>query len=396
MPQLQPTPLPPDNVGAFMRGERAVFEPTGRGPLDGLNCAVKDNIDLAGLPTGYGNPKWQSTHDVPAQHAFAVQRVLEAGARVVGKTLSDELAFSLAGNNYHYGSPVNMAAPDRLTGGSSCGSAAAVAANLCDLALGTDTGGSVRAPASFCGIYGFRPTHDAVPARGVCHLAPSFDTVGWLSRDARILEAAGSVLLPEDSRTLKPGEYVSFDSAWDMLAGDAQQGLPGLLARLPEKRGSLELDMATLDRWFEAFRIIQFHEAWAELGAWLLAAQPTLGPDVKARLVAASKIGPDELSAARTVRRDVRSRFDALLCDGAVLAMPTVPGPAPLRLSDAAAIDFHRRAAMRLLCIASLAGLPQVSMPALTASGAPLGVSFVGARGTDRQLLGLATAFTHP
>jgi len=184
--------------------------------LDGLTCGVKDVFDIAGATTGFGNPVWARTHPPATAHAWAVERLLSRGARVVGKTISDELAFSLSGVNHHYGAPLNSAAPDRLTGGSSCGSAAAVAAGLCDFALGTDTAGSIRAPASFCGLFGFRPTHGVVSTTGVCALAPSFDVVGWCARKPGILERVGAVLLPPDQLGLE-SSVIHWDlEAWSI------------------------------------------------------------------------------------------------------------------------------------------------------------------------------------
>ena len=151
--------------------------------------------------TGCGNPDWLASHAPAAKHAAAVQTLLDAGAHMIGKTITDELAFSLNGQNFHYGTPRNAVTPDRVPGGSSCGSASAVAHGIVDLALGSDTGGSVRIPACLNGIFGIRPTHDAVDSTGVMPLARSFDTVGWFARDARTLTRAGDVLLPADLRT---------------------------------------------------------------------------------------------------------------------------------------------------------------------------------------------------
>ena len=131
--------------------------------------------------------------------------LLDAGARIVGKTHTDEMTYSLNGENAHYGTPVNVNAPGRIPGGSSSGSAAAVAAGLVDFALGSDTGGSVRAPASFCGIYGLRPTHGRISLEGACALAASFDTVGWFARDPALLERVGRVLLRDDAPASPPG-----------------------------------------------------------------------------------------------------------------------------------------------------------------------------------------------
>ncbi len=183
---MRTNPREPDVFGAFVARPPCGRDPTGRGPLSGLTFAVKDFIDVAGCRTGGGNPDWLAGHPVAARSAAVVETLLGAGARLVGKTNMDELAFSLEGANAHYGTPVNPVCPDRLPGGSSSGSAVAVAAGLVDFALGTDTGGSVRVPASFTGIFGFRPTHGRVSTVGVAPFSPSYDTIGWLARDAAL------------------------------------------------------------------------------------------------------------------------------------------------------------------------------------------------------------------
>ncbi|HEX6004321.1 MAG TPA: amidase family protein, partial [Burkholderiales bacterium] len=208
-----------DQVGAFCRHTHVALKGSGSGPLAGLTFGVKDIYDIAGHRTGFGSPDWFATHAAAARTAPTVQRILNAGADMVGKTHTDELTYSLNGENPHYGTPVNVNAPGRIPGGSSSGSAAAVAAGLCDFALGSDTGGSVRAPASYCGIYGIRPTHGRVSLEGACPLAPSFDTAGWFARDATLLERVGQVLLGE-ARAQAPGRLLLARDAFE-LAGDA-------------------------------------------------------------------------------------------------------------------------------------------------------------------------------
>ena len=166
-----------------MPGPRIHIEGRPGGPLSGLTFAAKDLFDVAGHPTGGGNPDWARSNPVPTRHAWAVQQLLDAGATLIGKTITDEVSLGIVGENAFYGTPVNRRAPGRVPGGSSSGSAAAVAAGFCDTALGTDTGGSVRVPASFCGLYGIRPTHGRIDVSGMMPQAPSSDTTGWLARD---------------------------------------------------------------------------------------------------------------------------------------------------------------------------------------------------------------------
>ena len=197
------------------------------GPLAGLAFAAKDLFDVAGHPTGAGNPDWERTHPVPTRHAWAVQRLLDQGATLIGKTVTDELSLGILGENAFYGTPVNSCAPDRVAGGSSSGSAAAVAAGLCDTALGTDTGGSVRVPASFCGVYGIRPTHGRLPLAGMMPQAPSSDTTGWFARDAPTFARVSGVMLGESIAAARPSQLIvavdafGLDAVLDQLFSEA-------------------------------------------------------------------------------------------------------------------------------------------------------------------------------
>src|SRR5437870_2254931 len=179
--------------GAFV--EKFALPATKSGPLDGLRFAVKDLIDVAGHRTGCGNPTWLATHPPASVSAVCVEQLLAAGAQCEGKTVTDELAFSLLGENFHYGTPLNPAAPDRVPGGSSSGSASAVVCGLVDFAIGTDTGGSVRVPASNCGIWGWRPSHGLISVAGVMPFSPTLDTVGVFARSAELLQSVATELL---------------------------------------------------------------------------------------------------------------------------------------------------------------------------------------------------------
>jgi len=385
-----------DKLGAFCRHTHAALKGAGAGPLAGLTFGLKDIYDIAGHRTGFGSPEWLATHDAAVRTAPTAQRLLNAGADLVGKTQTDELAFSLNGENPHYGTPVNVNAPGRIPGGSSSGSAAAVAGGLVDFALGSDTGGSVRAPASFCGIYGIRPTHGRVSLEGVCPLAPSFDTAGWFARDAGTLERVGRVLLGGE-RAGTPHRLLLAQDAF-ALAGDAvAQALQPALERLsalltpPE---SVTVATEGLSQWFRVFRLLQGAEIWAQHGAWVSRVNPNLGPGVKERMQWVSTIDVREVRPAKIRRENIARQMNVLLADGAVLALPTVPGIAPFTNTPAAEIDDFRGRALSLLSIAGLARLPQVSLPVARIEGCPLGLSLVAARGGDMMLLALAKALS--
>src|SRR5215468_4730341 len=197
-----------DDIGAFVPGPRVRIEGRPGGPLSGLAFAAKDLFDVAGVPTGGGNHDWPTGRPLPTRHAWAVQTLLDAGASLIGKTITDEVSLGILGENAFDGTPLNVRAPGRVPGGSSSGSAAAVAAGLCDTALGTDTGGSVRVPASFCGLYGIRPTHGRLPVSGMMAQAPSSDTTGWFARDAATFAKVSSVMLDETIPSALPNRLI--------------------------------------------------------------------------------------------------------------------------------------------------------------------------------------------
>src|SRR3954468_6247495 len=185
------------DLGAFVPGQRFRIAGRAGGPLSGLTFAAKDLFDVAGRPTGGGNPDWARTRELPTRHAWAVQTLLDAGADLIGKTITDEVSLGILGENPFEGTPTNPRAPGHVPGGSSAASAAVVAAGICDIALGTDTGGSVRVPASFCGIYGIRPTHGRLDLTGMMAPAPRSDKAGCFGRDAATFARASSVMLGE-------------------------------------------------------------------------------------------------------------------------------------------------------------------------------------------------------
>ncbi len=358
------------------------------GPLAGLTLGVKDIIDVAGYPTGCGNPLKRAESPPASVSAGIVQRLLDAGARFAGKTQTDELAYSLMGDNAHYGTPVNSAAPNRLPGGSSSGSAAATAAGAVDIGLGSDTGGSIRAPASFCGLYGIRTTHGTIPLDGFMPLAPSYDTAGWLARDPETFAAVGAVLLPESSVPI--ANLVVAEDAFALLdPGPAAAFAPEVAALRARGAGTVRLgfDFPAI---YDAFRIHQGFEAWQSHGAWIESRRPKLGPAVAARFAMARAITPEAFAAAQTVRAGVRARLDDLLDRRTALVLPSTPDIAPLLTADAATLDAYRGKALSLLCLAGHSGRPQVSIPGLTRGGAPLGLGLLGPRGCDRALLALA------
>lgn len=366
------------------------------GPLVGMTAAIKDIFDVAGHVTGCGNPEWARTHAPAKSHAPPVERWLEAGVRIVGKTHTDELAYSLMGANAHYGTPINTADPSRVPGGSSSGSAAAVAARLVDVGLGSDTGGSVRLPASFCGVFGLRTTHDLLDIERTMPLAPSFDTVGWFARDIEIMAKVASALGLKQGALGTPRLCLPVD-AWSRADTATVEAVAPTLAALEAAFGAavpVKLAEDGLETWRETFRVVQAGEVWQVHGEWVRSHNPAFGPGIADRFAMAEAIRPDEFARATDAKSAIAARMRALTADGAVLVQPTSPSAAPKRDADAASLDSFRARALEILCPAGLGSLPQLSLPAGQVDGGPVGLSLIGAAGTDADLIALAAAIS--
>lgn len=366
------------------------------GPLSGLTLAVKDLFDIKGYPTSAGSPTVLALSGIKRRTAPIVAQLLKAGARFTAKTITDELAFSLNGNNAHFGRPINPAAPDRITGGSSCGSMAAVAGGLADIALGSDTGGSVRGPASYGGLFGIRPSFGRISLKLVWPLAASFDTPGWFARDGEVFARVGDVLLGQDKLSLPPKPRWLMDPALMALAVPEAQGIFADVVR----RSGLELGEAEsvsvtgeIDKLYWSFRWLQGREAWEAVGAMISRYDPPLGPGVKERFAFSKGVTDDEVAKGNRIRTRFRGQLKKLLGSDGVLILPTMPDIAPLRATSEADLEDFRNRALRLLCLSGLSGFPQVTMPVARRDGAPLGVSLIGPKGSDASLLKLALRY---
>jgi amidase len=365
------------------------------GPLAGLTFAAKDLFDVAGHPTGAGNPDWARQYPVPTRHAWAVQRLLDAGATLIGKTITDEISLGILGENPFDGTPLNPRAPDRVPGGSSSGSASAVAQGLCDTALGTDTGGSVRVPASFCGLYGIRPTHGRLDLTGMLPQAPSSDTTGWFARDARTFARVSEVLLGEPIPPARPARLVVARDAFGLADEETAAALQPVVRRLTALVREVREDIMAppgLTAWARAQRTLQPWEAWLTFKEWIDRQNPRMQWSVARNLALGSAIPESERQWAALVRAEARARLTALVPPGTILCMPTTPFPAPLKGLPLATLEPLRA---RLTCLAAhggLAGLPQVSLPDALVDGLPVGLSILGARGTDATLVAVARA----
>lgn len=397
-----------DESGAFI--DRFTVAQTASGLLDRLRFAVKDLVDVAGRRTGCGNPTWLETHPAAMVSAPCVDLLLAAGAECVGKTITDEIAFSLIGMNHFYGTPLNPAAPDRVPGGSSSGSASAVACGLVDFAIGTDTGGSVRVPASNCGIWGWRPTHGAVSVAGVMPLAPMFDTVGILARDAAVLRTASFALLgakrPPQPKAAASGGIRSirlitetFQTADPEVRNAVSSGV-----KLVEQACDVQTERVSIgelcddesatdwDNWRDIYRRLVGAEVLSCHGGWIESARPEFGPITAAGFEHAKTIDRSRLGEVIARREQYGRHLRRSLGPRDLLCIPTAPQVAPLK--ETASLDRTSRyyhLTVGFNAIAGVGRLPQVSMPLGTADGAPIGLSLIGAYGEDELLLDTAS-----
>ncbi|KAK7344229.1 hypothetical protein VNO77_13596 [Canavalia gladiata] len=407
------------DYGAFM--QKFILPPTSSPslPLSSLTFAVKDIFDVEGYVTGFGNPDWSRTHPVATSTAPTVLDLLKAGATCVGKTVMDEMAYSINGENVHYGTPRNPCAEDRVPGGSSSGSAVAVSAKLVDFSIGTDTGGSVRVPASYCGIFGFRPSHGAISVSGVIPMAQSFDTVGWFARDPMILSRVGRVLLQfPDLASVRPTCIIIAEDCFQLssipydvvtrivikaiekiyggdvlkyeILGDyVKANVPSLKHFMSKENTDQVYNIPSLAALSSAMRLRQMYEFKNNHGEWINAVKPNLGPGISERVSKALETTGENIDVCSSVQGELHNALTALLGDFGVLMIPTVPGPPPKPQTNTSELEIFRARAFSLLSIAGVSGFCQVSIPLGMYNNLPLSISLLARHGADGFLLHL-------
>lgn len=385
---------------AFVVGPELMV-PGADGPLNDRTFAAKELFDVIGLPTGCGNPTRRAETPPATSNAWIVDALLAAGADLMGTTVTDELAFSLSGTNVHDGTPAHPIDSSRVPGGSSAGSASAVARGLVDIGIGTDTGGSIRVPASYCGIVGLRPTHGRVPTDGLVPLAPSFDTVGLLTRDIETLRAAWAACasgLEQPTGSATMSKMVIADDLFERLDPSADTRVQLVTAATEiAAHNDLELehlDLADLvgidlDDLLGAFRALQMREVWDTHGAWITDRAPAMGPGITARFAMAEAVTDGEVDAARPIRKQCASALRELTSQGVVIAQPAASGTAPPIDQVADAKNAMRHRTLVLTTPAGLAGLPVLTIPAATVGALPVGLALVGQANDEAALVDL-------
>ncbi|WP_421134334.1 amidase [Alteromonas sp. A079] len=370
--------------------------------LDGLSLAVKDLFHMKGLPTTAGNPTWLLTHAYPEVTNSTVTKLLEEGAIFVGKTITDELAYSLNGQNKHYSTLDNPAASGRIPGGSSSGSAVAVSLLQADIGLGTDTGGSIRVPSSYQGLWGLRTTHNAIPCDNMVPLASSFDTIGWMTRDIDTMLAVTETCLSSaqarsnplhiDAKTARLGVATHL---FETVAHQSQC-TPFIDALMKNYNcNALDADELNLVRLKTAdtFRVLQGAEIWQQHGEWISAHNPDFANDIKIRFDWCETLSASAINQAKAQQAHIVSHLNTLFTKYDVLVIPTTPGIAPQCDADDETLANDRNALLSLTAIAGLTGLPQLHLPLFTLHNAPCGLSLVGKKDSDIALIKLAKTF---
>lgn len=364
------------------------------GPLAGLTLAVKDIFPVTGYPNGWGQPTRLAEAKPDTQTQVIIQKMLDAGIQCLGKSQCEELCFSLMGINAHYGAPLNAAAPERITGGSSSGSASLIAAGVVDVATASDTGGSVRAPASFCGIIGLRTTHGRVSLKNTMPLAPSFDCFGWFAKDIETYRKVGDVILGDDNSETELSTSICIPEFENLLSGNEEvlafNNASKAIQHVFKKQKIIDRLPIDLTIACETFIKCQAYEAWNSLGEWITTRKPDLGPGVKERFAFGASLSKNNFDEAYDMRKKLRIVLETLIGSNGVLILPTVPSCAPLKNENHHALEQFRYKMLQLLCLSGLSGLPQISLPLANVHDAPFGISLLGPRGSDRRLIDLA------
>lgn len=382
--------------------ETCDIKPYKSGNLDNLRFAVKDIIDVDGFITGFGNPSWKETHKKALSNACCVDQLLSEGAHCIGKTHTDEFAFSLLGENHYYGTPINPRTPDRVPGGSSSGSVSAVACGVVDFSLGTDTGGSIRVPASNCGVFGFRPSHGRISVAGVHPFAPTFDTVGVFSNTIDMINDVAQILLASEKtgQQSKPTFYV-LEDAFQLSDDEIQETI---LKKLDETISYESVSFSdifpkenTMDfkQIFQTYCTIQWAEIWNTHGYLITYDKPQLGPHAKKNFHITEELDRSTIQQALRFRWRFFKTINEFLDQNYVLLIPTSPTFAPLKGSigkDRRKGDYYPRT-LGLTAISGLARLPQLSIPFTSYEEKPIGLSLLMKKDQDEQLLSYAKEF---
>ena len=374
--------------------------PFNTGALDGLTFTVKDNIDIGGCRTSYGSPSWYKEHPPAIHNALCVDQLLAAGATCIGKVIADEFTYSLEGENAFFGTPLNAKAPDRIPGGSSSGSASSVACNLADFSLGTDSGGSIRVPASFCGVWGMRPSLHRISEAGILPFMPSVSTVSAVAADLDILDRTMRILLRScTERTTALQRIVMLEDAFKLADAAVREAAEFAVARISEQTSipfecisfsdivGLEMDLSSCNE--SALRNLQTAEFENTVGNWIENYKPDLGLAFAAAYKNVKAFDRTKVIESIELCERLFQRIMRFLQPGTVVCFPTTPTVAPLKGSldtMEAILDFYDRT-MAVSSFSGIGRLPEISAPLLSDGKCPVGLSMAAGHYQDEFLL---------
>mgnify|MGYP001450977369 FL=1 len=362
------------------------------GLLSNLNFVLKDMCDVKNLKTSCGNPDFFKKCDFANDYAPFLKDLLNEGPVLKGITVCDEFFYSLIGENGHYGTPTNLNAPSCVPGGSSSGSAAALTTDLYDFSIGSDTGGSVRIPASFCGLIGMRPTHNRINTKGVYPMAPSFDTVGWFANNPEIFQKVGNVLLNNIERSnVDFKQYVVAEDLLELCDAEVQDNFNNYINVNIPNINKTRLSTNTKAIIADNFRILQGAEVKENIIPWIEKNKPNISPEIRSRIDMASKITDIEVNRALIFRKTLIDEIEKSLPEGTIAVFPTSPFSAPKSGQDDESLGSFRKRLMELTSIAGMTSRPQITIPRLKDKSGPVGISLLGWKYSDEILLNKLT-----
>ena len=358
------------------------------GPLSDLTFVVKDMCEIKGFKSSCGNPDFYEKCLPADDFAPFLKDILNKGATLKGITICDEFFYSLIGENGHYGTPANLNAPGCVPGGSSSGSAAALTTDLYDFSIGSDTGGSVRVPASFCGLLGIRPTHNRINTKGVYPMAPTFDTIGWFAKDIKTFKKIGFTVLNQKDKTKNSfKDFVIAEDILELANSDIINLFNNYINNSFPEIKKIRLSKHNKDVIADNFRILQGGEIVENVIPWILKNKPKISPEINNRIEMAIKITKDEINQAVKFRENLKKEIELTLPEGLIALFPTTPFSSPKCGQSDEQLSSYRKKLMEFTSIAGMTSRPQISIPKFKDNSGPIGISLLGWRYSDEVLL---------
>ena len=358
------------------------------GYLSGMTFLCKDMCDIKGFKSSCGNPDFYK-HSIEAlDYAPFLKKIMNEGAILKGITICDEFFYSIIGENKHYGTPINKNAPNCVPGGSSSGSAAALTNHDFDFTIGTDTGGSVRVPASFCGVYGFRPTHGRIDLNKVYPMAESFDTLGWFSNNTSNMLKLGKLFFNNFKETKIEQKNILFPiDIVDGLDQDIKSQIYNYCEYKFKNLKKVQLSRYKKYELADCFKVIQGYEIKLNILPWIKKYSPKISNEINSRFKMVENITKNMYDNAKNMRKEFISELDNNLPFDSFLIFPTTPFSAPIKGQSNQDLTELRKKVMEFTCIGGLSSRPQISIPKFKGSTGPIGLSVLGNKNADEIML---------